>query len=177
MARRLEAEDGMPVVTATFRRERASVRQTRGFVRDVLGEWKLPELVDTAELVTSELASNAVLHARCDVFRVTVRRLPGDGVRVVVTDLTKTLPTAVRAGDDEDHGRGLAIVEAMSVEWGADPLPWGKRVWADLRKPPVEEPPVHRDPLYTGGTAQAVYVLIVVALAAVLTVGVAAQQL
>ncbi|MGW0495842.1 ATP-binding protein [Streptomyces sp. NPDC003007] len=78
--RRLLAEDGAPVAAKCFRREAQSVSEARRFVRAAVEDWGLPELADPAELVTSELASNAVLHARHPSFRVTLRRLSDDQV-------------------------------------------------------------------------------------------------
>ncbi|MFD8003836.1 ATP-binding protein [Streptomyces mirabilis] len=170
------AEDGTPVATEVFPRERASVPDARHFVAEVLTEWKLPELADTAELATSELATNAVLHARAGAFRVTLRRLGDDQVQVAVVDRSRTLPQLGAAYDDEDHGRGLAIVESIAEKWGADLLPWGKKVWADLAAPPEPVPPANDVPIYATRRAQIIYVLIVAAVALALFVAIAAQQ-
>lgn len=167
----------MPVVTKCFRREAQSVPEARRFVRAAVEEWKLPELADIAETVASELAANAVLHARHAAFRVTLRRLGDDRVQVAVIDRSRILPKRVDPDDDEDHGRGLAIVEALSQKWGAEPMWWGtakgKKVWADLVAPRPVELPVS-DPLYPNHRVQVVYVLVVVAVAALVVLGVAA---
>ncbi|MEU6594791.1 ATP-binding protein [Streptomyces sp. NPDC046881] len=174
--RRLVAEDGTPVVSKSFRRNGESVRQARQFVHAALLDWKLPDLADAAELVASELATNAVQHARCDAYRVTLRRLDEDRVRVAVVDRSKTEPQVAEPGDEEEHGRGLALVEAMSTQWGTDPLSWGKRVWADLEAPQMGEMPDPRVSIYATGRARATYVLIVVAVAALVIAAVAAQH-
>lgn len=161
--------------TATFLRDRESVPAARRFVHAALVSWKMPELADTAELVVSELATNAVQHARRGAFRVTLTRLDGDRVRVAVIDHSRTLPEPADPGDDEDHGRGLAIVEALSQQWGTDPLNWGKRVWADLHVPPLPALAVPDVPIYTSRRAQVVYVLIVVTFLLVIFAGAAAQ--
>ncbi|MEU6194538.1 ATP-binding protein [Streptomyces sp. NPDC047061] len=169
------AEDGTPVFTRSFLRDAVSVGEARQFVHAALLDWKMPELADTAELVVSELASNAVMHARRASFRVTVVRLDDDRARVVVIDHSCDLPQSVDARADEAHGRGLAIVEAVSAQWGTEPLNWGKKVWADLEKPQVLELPVDRDPMNSRPLAQLVYVLILVAVAAAVISGVAAR--
>ncbi|MGW4170546.1 ATP-binding protein [Streptomyces chartreusis] len=174
--RRLVAEDGTPVATKAFLRDPESVPDARRFVHSALVDWKMPDLADTAELVVSELASNAVLHARCGAFRVTLRQLASDRVRVAVVDRSRTLPQLANAGDDEDHGRGLAIIDALSQRWGTEPLSWGKRVWADLEAPQLPESPIHREPLYTSPRAQLVYVLIVLAVAVFIAAAVYAQN-
>ncbi|MFG3088003.1 ATP-binding protein [Streptomyces antibioticus] len=76
----------------TFPRDRSSVPATRHFVRDVLAGWRIPRLSDTAELIVSELVTNAVLHTRAGVLRVTVRCLPGGRVKVAVIDKSRDLP-------------------------------------------------------------------------------------
>ncbi|GAA4016481.1 hypothetical protein GCM10022384_69410 [Streptomyces marokkonensis] len=178
--RRLVAEDGMSVMTKCFRRENRSVPEVRHFARAVLEDWKLPGLADTAEMVTSELASNAILHARHSAFRVTLRRLSDDRVQVEVVDRSATLPRKVDAGDDEDHGRGLAIVDALSQKWGAEPVWWGtqrgKRVWAELAAPEPVEPPEHCVPICPSRIGRVVYVLTVLAVAAAIIAATATQR-
>ena len=68
----------------------ASVRTARLFVVDRLQEWGVDELVDSAALLTSELATNAVLHTRRP-FSVDVIRA-GDAIRVEVTDQSEEIP-------------------------------------------------------------------------------------
>ncbi|MEV3895274.1 ATP-binding protein [Streptomyces anulatus] len=123
----------MPAYTETLPRVAASARCARRMVRLALDVWGLPEVQEAAELVVSELLANAVLHARRDSVRVTVTRLGEGRVRVAVVDLSRDRP-AVRAADaGEESGRGLDIVETLSCgRWGVDPMPWGKRVWAEL---------------------------------------------
>ncbi|MFF0092643.1 ATP-binding protein [Streptomyces canus] len=169
------AEDGTPEVTQVFRRAPESVRAVRRLACTAVTDWKLPDLADSAELVITELATNAVLHARRDSFRVTLQLLTADRVRVSVVDFSRTRPQKYTAGDDEGHGRGLALVEAISDRWGSDPLPWGKRVWADLQMPPLPELPATRVPIYSSLRAQAVYVLILLAVAAAVIGGMAAR--
>ncbi|MFD5570507.1 ATP-binding protein [Streptomyces cadmiisoli] len=173
--RRLVAEDGTPVVTQSFRREAESVPDVRRLVRATLNHWKLEDIVGTAELIASELASNAVRHAQFESFRVTLRRLSDDRVQVAVIDRSRILPKLADPTDDKDHGRGLAIVEALSQQWGVEPLNWGKRVWANLERP-ARETLAHDVPIRAGLEAQAVYVLIVVAVTALLVAAVGAQR-
>ncbi|GAB3453733.1 ATP-binding protein [Streptomonospora sediminis] len=114
----------------------AEVAQARAFTRAVMGGHPLAE---TAELVVSELATNAVQHSLsgewCGPFIVFVDAEPSSA-HVAVVDLGGgSTPTThpLRSLDiGDDHGRGLAIVAAMSKEWGFDPDPFGLRVWAKL---------------------------------------------
>jgi hypothetical protein len=85
-------------------------------------------------LVASELAANAVVHART---RFTVAlSLDGRLLRIEVTDLNPHLPVPLIAAPEAESGRGLAVVEALSTDWGiADISGPGKVVWATLPWP------------------------------------------
>lgn len=160
---RSQAADGSSVVTAVLPREAESVPVARRLVRHTLADWRLPQLIDAAELVVSELSANAVEHARHASVRVTLQRRPGNRVRVAVTDKSTDLPVLLPLADDAESGRGLALIAAVACQWGTDPLPWGKRVWADLEPEQGQEEPSCA-PMYAGHRAQLLYVLIVVTL-------------
>ncbi|MEV6682212.1 ATP-binding protein [Streptomyces erythrochromogenes] len=133
LARPITHATGLPAYTETFPALPESVRKARRLVALALSAWGLEHLADDAALVTSELATNAVQHARVANFRVTVVRLAPGRVRVAVIDTRKdTVPEPHQAGPDAEHGRGLAVVTALSHTTGRDPLNWGKRIWADI---------------------------------------------
>ena len=109
----------------------ASVTRMRDLLRRLLRSWRMPDAGDgVIELLASELAANAVQHARSDM-TVIVRYL-GDVVRVEVGDGSREQPRPRQADDDDLDGRGLALVEALSKEWGVLPTRTGKRVWCDV---------------------------------------------
>ncbi|NPC41160.1 ATP-binding protein [Nocardioides sp. zg-1230] len=121
----------------------ASVPAVRRFVTDGLTAWGEVKLVDVAELVASELSSNAALHAMAEFMHVTLERpAHAAGVRVAVEDDGPVGVEAVLArtpaGDDlewdelDATGRGLTIVAMLAGRWGVDRTTRGKRVWADL---------------------------------------------
>jgi hypothetical protein len=126
--------------------EPSSVRTARRFVVEKLQEWRCEELVDRAALVTSELATNAVVHTGMP-YSVLVER-QGDGVRVEVADAIREMPphpaairqvgTADRLGNGHrvDANRlfsGLGLVDAVATRWGSDALPsGGKVVWFEI---------------------------------------------
>lgn len=122
----------------------ASVPGARRFVVDGLKAWGRGDLADVAELVTSELAGNAALHASAEFMHLTVATGERPGVRVAVEDdgpvgVEVVQPQALAAAegfidwsDQAATGRGLAIVAMMSADWGVDVTALGKRVWADL---------------------------------------------
>jgi anti-sigma regulatory factor (Ser/Thr protein kinase) len=99
-------------------------------VAGALRAWDRHDLLDDALVVISELASNAVVHARSD-FVVTVT-LDGGLVRLVVADVSSVAPTAAHAASTSTSGRGLALVAALTVRWGHDVHGAGKDVWAEL---------------------------------------------
>lgn len=110
------------------------VRKARATVRRLLERWGLAGMGETAELCASELATNAVLHARSPLV-LAVALLP-DGVRVGVQDAA---PGSIVAGplidDGAESGRGLAIVDTLTESWGVEQHDTGKTVWFELRRP------------------------------------------
>jgi anti-sigma regulatory factor (Ser/Thr protein kinase) len=105
----------------------------RRYVRQVLGDHRVNEKVTgVVELLTSEVVTNALIHAR-GAQTLTVSVLP-DAVRVEVEDPSSLLPTRRRAGVDAVSGRGLAIVSALAVSWGVEPGPRGKLVWFEVAR-------------------------------------------
>ena len=115
---------------ASFPAEVSSAPAARRFATDVLRSWQCDPLVDSAQLLVSELVANAVLHARSTV-SVRIRRLPAR-IRVEIGDASSEVPR-LRAGDPGAvTGRGLMIVDAVAAAWGVDPTEDGKIVWFEL---------------------------------------------
>ncbi len=123
---------GHPGYRETLPREPGSAATARRLVRVALCAWGLEELADDAALIVSELVANAVQHARRDSIRITIERPEAHRVRVAVVDSSRRHPVLRDAGPENESGRGLALVEELAADWGTDPLPWGKQVWADL---------------------------------------------
>ena len=97
-----------------------------------------PDIVANAELLVSEIVTNALRYGAGEI-ALTVRVDP-PGIGVAVTDTGHGMPV-VRAelpADDEGSGRGLFIVDAIASQWGVDPSwpPPGKTVWFDVRPHP-----------------------------------------
>ena len=106
-----------------------SVAAARHFIRDVL-QTRPRELVEAAELMTSELATNCVRHAQSD-FELAIHD-SRDEIRVEVSDSGQGQPTLRSPTPQEHSGRGLLIVEELSTSWGTIPSPNGKLVWFTL---------------------------------------------
>ncbi|MGZ6827885.1 MAG: ATP-binding protein [Mycobacteriales bacterium] len=115
----------------TFPGTTASVPAARAFVRRVLGEWQLDLLVDAAVLVVSELATNAVLHARSG-FTVRLELDAQSTLRVEVLDASAALPAPRSFSVGATTGRGLAIIEDLVSAWGVERVDGGKAVWVEL---------------------------------------------
>lgn len=127
---------GMTVLGAlTVPGAERSVAHARRFVRDMVGDGH--PAVDDAELCTSELVTNAVVHTRSgdDGGRVTVTVARGGGVlEICVGDdgAASDLPH-VRAAPFAEDGRGIVIVTALADEWGVEAERDGTTTWFRLR--------------------------------------------
>lgn len=110
-----------------------SAAQGRRFVREVLLPCALPEIVDTAVLLASELITNAVLHGRSEV-ELTVE-ISGAGVKVSAADMNSRLPVMQSTDELALDGRGIAIVDLLSTAWGVTATEDGKIVWFCLELP------------------------------------------
>jgi anti-sigma regulatory factor (Ser/Thr protein kinase) len=118
----------------------ASVSEARRHVRRIL-EAQPRELVDVAELLTSELVTNAIRHGASGFeLKIDV----DENIRVEVRDEGAGRPAVVAAGPHDPSGRGLGIVEALSIAWGVFPTADGKTVWYELSLAPRQQGSVPR---------------------------------
>ncbi|MFJ9691569.1 ATP-binding protein [Kitasatospora sp. NPDC101183] len=118
-----------------------SVSAARRLVRAQLAAWGLDQLVDDAQLVVSELVTNAAKTGCRLCMKVEVERLDEVAVRIRVTDGCLVLPILVQADAQAEGGRGIALVDRLTHgRWGADLLPDGKTVHAELGVPTPSQP-------------------------------------
>jgi anti-sigma regulatory factor (Ser/Thr protein kinase) len=111
--------------------EPASASAARRFVERTLRGWHCQDdTVEKVVLLTSELVTNAILHAR-DPIHVVIETT-GAAVRVEVRDGAPGMPVHRKHPDDSMTGRGLTLVEAIAARWGADAEGAGKRVWFEV---------------------------------------------
>lgn len=108
----------------------SSVPPARHFAMRTVEAWGLDDLGWSVALVVTELAANAVLHARTD-FTVALVRRP-DAVRVEVSDGAAARPRRRAHGTTATTGRGLHLLGSLAAEWGTEPAPGGKTVWCEL---------------------------------------------
>jgi anti-sigma regulatory factor (Ser/Thr protein kinase) len=108
------------------------VRAARRIVVALLDLWDLSELSDDAELVVSELVTNAYRHAggRGPFQLEVIGR--SDGVWIALADGSAIRPKVEELSRDRLTGRGMALVTALAADWGAEDRHGGKRVWVDL---------------------------------------------
>jgi two-component sensor histidine kinase len=113
-----------------------SPRLARRFIADTLAPWADLELVDAAELLVSELVTNAVVHAHSPTRVVIVTGIRRADIRIEVHDAARDQPRIGGFDPDALSGRGLALVDALSDRWGVEPggpTAPGNRVWFELR--------------------------------------------
>jgi len=118
--------------TARFRGGPDAPLAARRFVTGLLGRRPYGDQVDAydAQLVISELATNAVIHAGTP-FSVSVRS-DGSGVRISVQDWSSMQPVMRPENRAALAGRGLRLIAMVSRSWGVEYGPDGKTVWAEL---------------------------------------------
>ena len=116
---------------ATFEATPISASHARAFVTGHLVEHRLLYLVDPVRLVASELATNALVHAST-AFRVTLAAL-GETVLLTVRDDSRSTLVRRAARAMDESGRGLEIVNIVSLDWGINEDAAGcKVVWASF---------------------------------------------
>ena len=119
------------MASVTLPAEPASTRAARRMLGEACAAGALSsDLTDTAQLLTSELVTNAVIHGRSPV---TVTTVLHDGLlRVEVSDDNSRHPEMRLTDDRALDGRGLHIVALLAARWGVTDQPLGKTVWFEL---------------------------------------------
>ncbi|MDH6137207.1 PAS domain S-box-containing protein [Kitasatospora sp. MAA4] len=131
MARALPVP-GDRIATLSLIDEERAPALARRFTRATLAAWGLSPLADFAELLVSELVTNALVHAgeprRLRLFR-------DRGLTMEVADSAGTAPRLRPFGSQDEGGRGMALVNELAHRWGSRPVKDGKVVWAELELP------------------------------------------
>ncbi|MFG1808562.1 ATP-binding protein [Streptomyces sp. NPDC049040] len=116
-----------------------AVADTRRRLRDQLRQWGVAALADTAELLATEIVTNALKHTGGGaVLTATLSPGPARRLRVEVHDSAGRRPKprppgGLRPPDDATSGRGLLLVEALADTWGIQARGAGKIVWFELQ--------------------------------------------
>ncbi|MEU9627591.1 SpoIIE family protein phosphatase [Streptomyces luteogriseus] len=142
-AQHVENRSRSSVITAraaaSFEPVGRSVASARSFVRDTLQGWGFADIVDDAVVLTSELVTNAVVHAGTSADVLCLRS--DEGARIEVADRypEREIPlqaTAINMGSpDREGGRGLQLCAALAGRWGVEYTPTHKTVWFQLDLP------------------------------------------
>jgi anti-sigma regulatory factor (Ser/Thr protein kinase) len=122
-----------------------AAKAAREYSERVVRGWGLELLADDAAVIVSELVSNAIRHGvngrndpACDCIELILWRRPGQ-IICAVTDPGTGTPVVANPDPLAEQGRGLHVVEALSVTWGWTRLSApGKAVWAALSIPDTE---------------------------------------
>ncbi len=124
---------------ATFEPVGRSVATARAFVRDTLQGWGFADVTDDAVVLTSELVTNAVVHAGTAADVLCLRQ--AGSVRVEVADQYPEREVPLHTSPhrsvspDKEGGRGLILCSALAGRWGVEYTPTHKRVWFQLDLP------------------------------------------
>lgn len=129
---RIQGLPGEAVGDWTLPREPRSVGRARELARSQLMAWDLDDLVDTTELLVSELVTNALRYGEGEI---RLRLLRDRTLVCEVWDAGLVQPRRRRARDTDEGGRGLQLVGLLSAAWGARRTPRGKTVWFELALP------------------------------------------
>jgi len=116
----------------TVEPELPAVARARKAVRSTLNDWGLSQLEETAELLASELVTNALLYSNGPI---SVRLLRDSTLLCEVYDASEEVPMLSAGDHDDDGGRGLHLGKALSQRWGARRTTGGKSVWFELALP------------------------------------------
>ncbi|MFF9869442.1 SpoIIE family protein phosphatase [Streptomyces sp. NPDC013953] len=119
---------GCAIETWELPADGSSAGIARRLVREQLDRWGLTELVDAAELVTSELVGNALRHGNGPG---RIRLVLHDRLVLEVADTGPDLPQIQHAPLSAEGGRGLQLVNMLCRRWGSCRTSSGKVVWAE----------------------------------------------
>jgi anti-sigma regulatory factor (Ser/Thr protein kinase) len=122
-------------VLGHFRNDARAPGEARRLIAEALRQWGHgPDLSDSIGLVVSELATNAVTHARSP-FSV-LARSDQHVIRISVRDASAVMPQLRQVGPADGPGIGLQMVDALAGTWGVEVTAGGKAVWAQLARRP-----------------------------------------
>lgn len=124
--------------SASLPQDLTSSAAARRFVEETLQRWDFADVLDTVNLLVSELVTNVVVHARSEA-EVAVLLTP-DSLRVEVSDESDAPPAPRDAGDEATSGRGMALVEMLATAWGVTQREVGKTIWFEVPRPPSTAP-------------------------------------
>lgn len=117
------------------------VARSRRLVRGKLIDWALSDAVEAAELMVSELVTNAVKHGRCH--HIGLRLVRTGALLCEVSDDEPAPATLLDATCHDESGRGLLVVSSLAREWGTSTTAHGKTVWFEQALGGIPRPRSH----------------------------------
>jgi hypothetical protein len=126
---RTRALDAAHVATWDVRPDPSAVAETRKNVREQLAAWHLENAGFIAELVVSELVTNAIRHGAPPI---QLRLIHDSTLICEVSDASSTAPHLRRARIFDEGGRGLLLVAQLTQDWGTRQTYKGKTIWAEF---------------------------------------------
>lgn len=133
-----DADGPFQRVTRSFESGPESVSRARSFVAETLESWDVDDVSWTALQLVSELATNAVIHAR-SAFSVHLVHTEGS-IQVGVQDFSPVVPFQRWYSERATTGRGLRLVASLAENWGVESTQDGKTIWFETL--PSQELPV-----------------------------------
>jgi anti-sigma regulatory factor (Ser/Thr protein kinase) len=119
-------------------RDPRSAGRARRLVTAQLRDWGLDDLADTAELLVSEVVTNALRHTRGPL-RLNLR-VQDSRLACEVEDTEPAGPVRHVADTDAEGGRGTELLDQLADAWGNTRTPTGKTIWFELRSAPSDGP-------------------------------------
>ncbi|WP_330342244.1 ATP-binding protein [Streptomyces sp. NBC_00557] len=113
-----------------LQRDPTSVRRARRLVTARLSDWAVDHVAETAELLVSELATNALRHTRGPL-RLNLR-LRDSRLLCEVEDTESSSPARTVADTDAEGGRGIELLDLLADAWGSTRTATGKTMWFEL---------------------------------------------
>ncbi|WRZ89813.1 ATP-binding protein [Streptomyces sp. NBC_01007] len=127
----IDQPDGAQLRRRLGKADLRAVPEVRKALRELLRHWGKPGRSEIAELLTSELVTNALIHTDDDALLTAT--IGPRGLRVEVRDFVARRPRlCVPNADDGTHGRGLVLVQSLADAWGVRAHGVGKAVWFEL---------------------------------------------
>lgn len=117
------------------------VARARRLVQGKLLDWELPDAVEAAELMVSELVTNAVKHGRSH--HIGLRLVRTGALLCEVSDDEPAPATLLDAASHDESGRGLLLVSSLAREWGTSTTAHGKTVWFEQALGGIPRPRSH----------------------------------
>ncbi|TFV76802.1 ATP-binding protein [Blastococcus sp. CT_GayMR19] len=112
---------------------RSSVPAARHLLLEILRAWDVPQDLDDAALLVTELVANVIDHVRGEA-SLSLELAVSDGwLRISVADGSSIRPVVRELEHEQPRGRGLLLVKAIADRWGSEDHRGGKRVWFELR--------------------------------------------